>query len=74
MARILEKSIFNVHHDGMNGTANTGTVETFEDINHEPTTKGPFLVFEIEGGKRYIHQDRVHSITVKYIWKEQPND
>lgn len=74
MSRILEKSIFNVHHDGMNGTSNTGTVETFVDVKHEPTTKGPFLVFEIDGGKRYIHQDRVHSITVKYIWKEQSND
>lgn len=74
MAMILEKSIFNVHHDGMRGTADMGVVETFEGIAHEPTTKGHFLVFEIDGGKRYIHQDKVRSITVKYIWKEQPND
>lgn len=74
MAIILEKSIFNVHHDGMHGPDGMGTVETFEDIDHEPTTKGPFLIFETDDGKRYIHQDKVRSITVKYIWQEQPND
>ena len=69
-ARILEKSIFNVHHDGMHGPDGTGTVEKFEGIGYEPATKGSFLVFEIDVGKRYIHQDKVRSITVEYIWRD----
>lgn len=74
MARILEKSIFNVHHNGMYTPDGVGIVEAFEGIGHESITKGPFLVFDTDSGKRYIHQDEVRSITVKYIWKEQPND
>ena len=68
--RIIEKTIFMVHHDGMTGPHGLGTVEAFEDITHEPTMSGVFMVFETPSGKRSIHQDRVRSITTKYEYKD----